>query len=57
MFPSLQFSPRRILESYFPNGPLNVVTSDVAAQAFPDFDCSVVNTISLQNVKDLNHTV
>jgi hypothetical protein len=57
MFSSLQFSPRRILESYFPNGPLNVVTSDIGALTFPDFDCSVVNQVSLQNVKNLNHKV
>lgn len=52
-----KFSPHRILESYFPNGPLNVATSDIAALTFPDFDCSIVNQISLQNVKNLNHTV
>lgn len=44
---TFQFSPRRILESHFPKGPLFSVTSDVTALTFPDFDCTTVNDTSL----------
>lgn len=46
---TFQFSPRRILESHFPNGPLFSVTSDVTALTFSDFDCTTVKDTSLNN--------
>lgn len=57
MFSSLQFSPRRIRESYFPNGPRFSVTSGNTAVTFSDFDCDVVEQTSLPNDKTLNHAV
>jgi len=51
MFSSFQFSPRRILESYFPNGPLFFATSDITGLTCPDFDCTIVNHTSLQSKK------
>jgi hypothetical protein len=47
IFSTFQFSPRRILESHFPNGPLFSVTSDMTTLTFPDFDCRTVNDTSL----------
>jgi hypothetical protein len=44
---TFQFSPRRILESYFAKGPLFSVTSDETALTFSDFDCTTVNDTSL----------
>jgi len=44
---TFQSSPRHILESHFPEGPLFSVTSDVTALTFPDFDCTTVNDTSL----------
>lgn len=42
-----KFSPHRILELHFPNGPLFSVTSEVTTLTFPDFDCSTVNDTNL----------